>query len=94
MPPRSRLTVTAVPLRRSNVNLEVFAGNAKRVVFLGAPPKTLLGSSYKRGSARETVIAVNRGRKPTVFYATVFVPGNAQYSDAAYRLILRRGPAG
>lgn len=93
MPPRSRLTVTAIPLAKSNVNLEVFNAAVKTVFYTNprVPPKTLLGSSYKRGNARETVIVSNRSKKATVYYVTAFVPGNAKFSDAKYRINIRRG---
>lgn len=90
MAPRSRLIVTAVPARRGNINVEVFAGAAKTVYYTRRP-KTLLGASYRRGPAKETVVVQNRAKQATIYYVAVFVPGNAQFSDATYRLTLRRG---
>jgi hypothetical protein len=89
MAPRSRLIVTAVPARRGNINLEVFNG-AVKTVFYRVRPKTLLGSSYRRGPAKETVVVQNRAKRATIFYVAVFVPRSAQFSDATYRLTLRR----
>jgi hypothetical protein len=77
--PRSRVKISANPVRSDDVDLRVYARKAKS---LGAKP---LKRSARRGTRTERITLRNRSRRARTYYVAVLVQGSRDL-DAAYAL--------
>jgi len=78
--PRSRVKITANPVRSDDVALRVFRRKAKS---LGAKA---LGRSARRGRRTERITLRNRSARARVYYVAISVQENVRDLDAAYTL--------
>jgi Subtilase family len=78
--PRSRVKISANPVRNDDVDLRVYPRRAKS---LGAKP---VERSARRGRRTERVTLRNRSRRARVYYVAVRVQRNVSDLDAAYAL--------
>jgi hypothetical protein len=78
---RSRVKITANPVRDDDVDLRVYRGTAKSLGDAKA-----LKRSARRGRRTERITLRNRSRRARVYYVAVRVQPNVNDLDAAYAL--------
>jgi hypothetical protein len=89
IPARTRWKALVQPRSDSgDPDLEIYKGVAKSL----SEGRYSVGRSVRGRGRTDTVTVVNRSRAPRTMYVIVYVPDEARYADAGYRLQLVRRP--